>query len=287
MGNKKNIIAFVPVLHEGYRRFFEKYAPDATLYILGKELIAEFPHLLKEIRLLDPMLVKQSIESWGLFEQVEIAERGVLETLRENSTEFVMPDEDVMHELKDRYLQSKEVVFDSIFLRWDKHKTVAEAPVSYDQKITNEEFHQSMIRLAGEEAAKSSDWWRRMGAVIVKDGSVIISTHNTHVPSEHIPYQNGDPRNNFHKGVHLDLSTAIHAEAKAIAEAARQGIALEGAHMYTNNFPCPPCAKLIAYSGIKKLFYHAGYGVLDGESILRSQDVEIIFVTSTSKQKRA
>jgi dCMP deaminase len=48
--------------------------------------------------------------------------------------------------------------------------------------------------------------------------------------------------------------------------------------MYVTTFPCPPCAKMIAFSGVKKLYYAGGYGVLDGEAIMKSKGVEIIFV---------
>ena len=46
--------------------------------------------------------------------------------------------------------------------------------------------------------------------------------------------------------------------------------------MIVTDFPCPPCAKLVAYSGIKKLFYLKGYAMLDGERILKDAGVEII-----------
>ena len=37
---KKIILAYIPVLHQGYRQFFEKYVSEVqTLYILGNELI--------------------------------------------------------------------------------------------------------------------------------------------------------------------------------------------------------------------------------------------------------
>ncbi len=70
----------------------------------------------------------------------------------------------------------------------------------------------------------------------------------------------------------------MHSEAGAIAEAARKGISLEGADLYVTTFPCPPCGKLIAYSGIKRVFYKNGYGVLDSERILKDKGVEIIKV---------
>src|SRR3989344_6119008 len=159
--DKKNILAFVPVLHEGYRRFFEKHTSSKTLYILGNELIREFPHLLKEIRSLDPALVKKSVEAWRLFEQVVIADRSILEQLREASFGLIMPDEDVMHELKDKHLQDAEIEFDSVFLRWDKHNTVAESAISPDHKISNKSFDQNMLCFTDREAKKSSDWWRQ------------------------------------------------------------------------------------------------------------------------------
>ena len=74
------------------------------------------------------------------------------------------------------------------------------------------------------------------------------------------------------------LGDVCGAEAQLVAAAAKQGISLEGASMYVTTFPCPPCAKLVAYSGIKKLYYADGYGVLDGERVLKSQGVEIVFV---------
>jgi len=146
-----------------------------------------------------------------------------------------------------------------------------------DEQITREEFHQRMMKHAGEEANKSSDIWRHVGAAIVSKGE-IIRMFNQHLPSPHTPYVNGDPRNNFHKGDHIEMSSAIHAEAAMISEAARTGTKLEGADMYVTTFPCPPCAKLIARSGIKNLYYGEGYGVLDGEEVLKAAGVKIIFV---------
>ena len=68
------------------------------------------------------------------------------------------------------------------------------------------------------------------------------------------------------------------AEAGMIAEAAKKGVSLEGTEMYVTDFPCPVCAKQIAYSGVKKLYYTKGYSVLDGERILKDNGVRIIQV---------
>jgi dCMP deaminase len=86
----------------------------------------------------------------------------------------------------------------------------------------------------------------------------------------------GDPRSNFYKGVGFELSTATHAEARLIAQAARDGTSTEGAVMYVTDFPCPPCAKLIAAAGISRLYFRSGYAVLDGQQVLESAGVDLI-----------
>lgn len=276
MSPKKTIVAFVPVLHRGYQVFFERHADADSIFLLGLDWVEDFPWLAKEIRALDVTEVKSALEAWQLGPTVKILGRGDIASV--DADDIVVPDEDIMREIAVEHLSGKRVIFDTVFLRWDKHNTVAERPVDPDIKVSSIVFDREMLVAADHEAKRSSDFWRHVGAVIVKDGRIIISTHNTHVPSEQMPYVNGDPRNNFHKGVHLELSTALHAEAGAIAEAARSGVSLEGTSLYVTTFPCPPCAKLIAYSGIKKIYYRTGYGVLDGESILKSRGVEIVFV---------
>lgn len=275
---KKIVIAYVPVLHEGYRKFFEKHNDVSVAYILGIELIAEFPYLAKEIRQIDPVLIKKALDSWKLVKKVVVLEKKILTTFSETKYLIVMPNEDVMKTLWEKYFPKHEVALDAIFLRWDKHNAVLEKPVIPENRITQKEFDRKILKLAEKEAEKSSDWWRRVGAVLVKKGEVLISSFNKQLPSEHTPYINSDPRNAFHKGVHLELGTSIHAEAKIVSEAARKGIALEGTDMYVTVFPCPPCAKLIANSGIKTLYCGGGYGILDGEEILKAKGVKIIFV---------
>ncbi len=284
---KKIIIAYVPVLHEGYRRFFQEHAKDSELWIFGKEIIEKFDYLYKEVRALDSKSVVSSVETWGIFQSVNILDLAEITKLqKEEDIQIIAPKEDVTESLIEEYFLNKKIVWDDIFLRWDKHNYTSEVKVSPDMKISQKEFDNKMMNIAIDEAEKSSDWWRRVGAIIIKDGKVIITEHNRHVPSAHTPYVNGDPRNAAHKGVNLELSTVLHAEAGAVAKAAKKGISLEGAEIYVTTFPCPPCAKQIAYSGIKKVYYSSGYGVLDGESILKESGVEIIFVKADTTPKK-
>lgn len=64
-----------------------------------------------------------------------------------------------------------------------------------------------------------------------------------------------------------------HAEANAIAWAARKGIALQSATLYVTLSPCLSCAKLIINAGIRDVWYHEEYRVLDGPIYLRASGV--------------
>jgi len=273
----KILIAYIPVLHEGYRKLLSTHKGVKTLYLWGEDLISEEDYLIKEKRALSPELIKKSLDSWKLPFNIKILGKNLSE-IRDFKGEIIMPDDDISHNFSAKYLIDKKIIFSPIFLRWDRKNSVRKNKIANDQVITSSKFSKKMITCAKKEGEKSSDWWRQVGAVIVKNGKIILSGHNHHVPSPHTPYVDGDPRNCFHKGENLELSTAVHAEAGLIAEAARQGISLEGAEIYVSVFPCPPCAKLIAYSGIKRIYYKEGYGVLDGEGIMKEKGVEIYFV---------
>ena len=272
---EKVVFAYIPVIHQGYINFFEKYK-GLDLYIMGRDIAFSYRPLEKDIRAVNPELIKIMIERLDYCKDVKVVNLSQLEKLKQ--FELIMPDEDYMHELHDKYFSNSSVLFDTIFLRWDSDNAVKKHKINPDHMVSGAEFDEMMIKKAYKNVEKSGDWWRQIGALLVKDGELLLSGYNRHVPHPDMPYINGDPRASFKKGIHVELSTAIHSEAMIIAEAAKNGISLDGASMYVTTFPCPPCAKQIAFSGIKKLYYKEGYAMLDGESILKSQGVEIVRV---------
>lgn len=60
-------------------------------------------------------------------------------------------------------------------------------------------------------------------------------------------------------GKDLNLAICTHAEANAIANAARAGRTTEGATLYCTTFPCSECAKLIVTAGIVEVVYDQTY----------------------------
>jgi dCMP deaminase len=51
----------------------------------------------------------------------------------------------------------------------------------------------------------------------------------------------------------------VHAEANAIAQAARHGVRIEGADIYVTASPCWGCFRLLANAGIAKIYFGEFY----------------------------
>lgn len=278
---EKIIVAYVPVLHEGYRRFFEKYAEEGVidLYIFGEGLIAEFDQLRKEVRQLPPEEMAKAVRALGIFSSVRVANAALIQALRDAGIGFIMPDDDVSRELGRRYLLVPAEYDRSVFLRWDKTKALEEREVAADEIISVADFDQRVMTLGHFMAGQATNLWRRVGAAIVKDGEVVLAGYNRQIPSPYTPYYEGDARGLFKKGLHIELTTDEHAESWLIGRAARsRDIGLEGADLYVTTFPCPPCAKLVASAGFKRVFFAEGYAMLDGDRVLRNAEIQIVRV---------
>jgi dCMP deaminase len=272
------ILAYVPVLHLGYARFFEKY-PGAKLNILGPAITSQYRPLARDLRALDPERVKSALIAWKMFSAIEIVEIPELKSLAAAGTELIMPDEDISHDLAAQFFADTEITFDAMFLRWDRRRTDARETITTLTSASEYPTDIARMTQATQASNRSSDIWRRVGAVITTANDRTLEAHyNRSLPSANTPWAVGDPRGNYGKGLSLELSLFIHAEAAAIGDAAKRGVALRGASIYVTTFPCPACAKLIAIAGITTCYYAAGYAVLDGQDVLAAANVTIINV---------
>lgn len=283
---RKVIIAYIPVIHQGYRRLLEANPEYHTLYIIDRSITSQYRHLQKEIRALEPQLVKQLLPCWNLLDEVSVIGKDGLEALATTDVDILMPDDEVSRDLATQYFNERTVNFYPVFLRWDRRKSEAQDPVDNTAVVSQDELARTMLNRAQQEAFKSSDIWRRVGAVLARKRQIISIASNQHRPTHFSPWLDGDVRTNFGRGAGIEMSTAQHAESCVIADAARRGVALEGADLYVTTFPCPPCAMLIAYSGVKRLYFAQGYAVLDGKRVLDDQGVEIIHVPIKLAQDR-
>lgn len=136
-----------------------------------------------------------------------------------------------------------------------------------EDRITRDE----MLLLMARMAAKRSTCARlHVGAIIARDHRPIVTGYN------------GAPAGMAHCDHVNDFSrpedgcqVAVHAEANAIAYAARAGIALEGAELFCTNEPCYKCSQLIINAGIIRVVFNQPYRLHDGVALLRAAKLQV------------
>lgn len=274
--SKVIIVSYVPSPHRGYIEFFRKYA-GGVLYVIGPELIKEHTSLVRNLPANNPGDVTRMVRSLGIFSKVHILTLARIKDLM-SETSLVMPDEDVSQALAKKYFGDILVTFDPIWLRWDWGSVRTKTAPLEHRAISCDELDREFMGKAYVLSERSSDWWRQIGAMAVKNGNVLFGAFNKHQPSEHSPYLVGDPRSNFDPGESIDMSSALHAEMSILASAARKGISLKGAILYVTTFPCPPCALALAHSGIARVYYSEGYSLVGAQDVLFSRGIELIHV---------
>lgn len=277
---KKIIILNIPVIHNGYVLFFQKHNDAGGVYILGNDVVEAFSK--REIRALNPHIAGNII-SKIFFPEANISVLSLIdlkEFYSSGKETIIFPNEKISRDVVEKYFSAFEsnVVFEDVFLKWDEESVKKTKPIEgiHRSEKNSDKFFMS---IAEDEAKKSSDWWRRVGAVIVKDREVLFKAYNWHVPSEHTPYINGDPRDFVEAGKLSHICSSIHSEQNVIAQAAHEGVSLCGANIYVSVFPCPMCARLIALSGIKRCFFKEGHASLDGIEVLKNFNVELVSVS--------
>jgi dCMP deaminase len=119
----------------------------------------------------------------------------------------------------------------------------------------------------------------RAGCLVVKDKRIIATGYVGAPPKlAHCD----DVGHWFKKTIHEDGSVTqhcirtVHAEANAIAQAAKYGIAIDGATLYCKIEPCLDCTKLLISAGIKRVVcenrYHAAK---EAREMLEEAGVEV------------
>lgn len=134
-----------------------------------------------------------------------------------------------------------------------------------EQRPTWEEYFLMLAKLA---ATRSTCLAFPVGAVIVKNKQVVATGYNgspsgsAHCTAQGYCY----PGLSSCDASKTMPSRAVHAEANAIAQAAKHGTHTDGASIYVTLEPCLSCLKLIISAGIKEVFYETLFN--SGESAL-------------------
>ena len=89
----------------------------------------------------------------------------------------------------------------------------------------------------------------QVGCILVKENRIIAQGYNGFLP--------GCPH--ISKVVDNHEQATVHAEQNAITDCAKRGVSCEGSIAYVTHYPCIICFRLLAASGIKKIYYIEDY----------------------------
>jgi dCMP deaminase len=115
------------------------------------------------------------------------------------------------------------------------------------------EWHEYFMNIAEQVATRSTCDRKHVGAVIVRDRTILSTGYNGSVRGGVHCDDAGHDMENGH------CVRTVHAEANAVAQAAKNGVAIDRALIYVTASPCLTCFKLLANSGIRKIFYKEFY----------------------------
>lgn len=269
----KALVAYIPALHAGYLQFFDKHT-GAPVFVLGASFIDAYPRLNRDLRALSPRQIASILSHLGY--NATVLEVGGVQQLRAFK-KIILPEEDVSVAFAKKYVPRK-ASFENIFLRWEGIRPDKQKELTPDRTVSYEKLDQELMRRALSEGQKSADWWRQIGALLVKNKKILFASHIRYFPSDLALDIFGTPRMTVDFGERPDLYISMHSEADLIAQAGHAGVSTKGLSIYTSTFPCMNCAFLIARAGIKRVYYSAGYSNIDSENVLKNAGVELVFV---------
>ncbi len=109
------------------------------------------------------------------------------------------------------------------------------------------------MAIATQVATRATCDRKHVGAVIVRDRTILSTGYNGSVRG----VGHCDEIGHLMEGGHCVRT--IHAECNAIIQAAKNGVAIDGADIYVTASPCWPCFKMIANSGIRRIVFGEFY----------------------------
>ncbi len=131
-----------------------------------------------------------------------------------------------------------------------------------EERLSWDEYFMSVAKLV---AMRSDDPDTKVGAVIVKDNTIVATGYNGKPKGmDIIPWgKSEDP-------MQSKFTYVVHSELNAILSAGNRSNLIQGATIYVTRHPCNECAKAIIQSGIKKIIYLSDkYNGTDGNVVAK------------------
>jgi len=139
-------------------------------------------------------------------------------------------------------------------------------------------WNQYFLMITRQVAERSTCLRAKVGAVIVRDRSIVATGYNgAPAGMPHcldvgcLVYKSQTPNGDFEE----NCFRTIHAEINAIAQAARNGSAIRDAAVYITHSPCIHCLKTLVNTGIKQIFFEKPYKLHTLTDIVRHTEVKL------------
>src|SRR5690349_4508758 len=127
------------------------------------------------------------------------------------------------------------------------------ASVADPPKAGRASWDEYFMNIAREVATRATCDRKHVGAVIVRDRSILATGYNGSIAG--LPHC--DEEGHLMEDGHCVRT--IHAETNAVIQAARNGVRIDGASIYVTASPCFGCFKVIANAGIKRIVFGEFY----------------------------
>jgi dCMP deaminase len=114
-------------------------------------------------------------------------------------------------------------------------------------------WNEYFMQIALQVSTRSTCNRKHVGAVIVRDRTILSTGYNGSIRGLAHCNDQGHMMENGH------CVRTVHAEANAIAQAAKHGVNVNNSSIYITASPCWTCFKLLANSGINKIIFGEFY----------------------------
>jgi dCMP deaminase len=135
---------------------------------------------------------------------------------------------------------------------------------------TRLDWHSYFMNIARQVATRSTCDRKHVGAVIVRDRTILSTGYNGSIRG--MPHCDDVG----HDLDHGHCVATVHAEANAILQAAKNGSMIDAAEIYTTASPCWNCFKLIANAGIRTIYYGEFYRDTKSLAIAKQLGIALI-----------
>lgn len=136
--------------------------------------------------------------------------------------------------------------------------------------VKRPEWNEYFGEITKQVALRSTCVRKKVGAIIVKDKNIISTGYNGSIRGLEHCETVGCLMIEGH------CTRTIHAEANAIIQAAKHGLMIDRAEIYISASPCFNCFKLIANSGITKIYFMEFYRDERIIKIAKKLNIELI-----------